>query len=82
MSQNTKVLLGGLVAAALAFAAYYGLISQQTASGIQNQANQTLGTTPAAQKMASPVQPAPTVPEAPQASAVPAQPNQAPSTPH
>ena len=50
MNQNTKMLLGALVAAGLAIAVYYGLISQQTASGIQSQANQTLGTTPVSQQ--------------------------------
>lgn len=50
MSQTTKTLLGALVAAALAIAAYYGLINQQQAANIQNQANQTLGTGPAAQQ--------------------------------
>ena len=49
MSQNTKMLLGALVAAALAAAVYYGLIGQQTATNIQGQANQTLGTAPAQQ---------------------------------
>lgn len=57
MNPNTKKLLGALVAAALAIAVYYGAVSQQTATGIQNQANQTLGTTPASQG-APPNQPA------------------------
>ena len=49
MNQNTKVLLGALVAAALAIAGYYGLVSPQQATSIQNQANQTLGTGPQGQ---------------------------------
>ena len=69
MPPNTKMLLGAVVAAALAFAVYYGLISQQAANTIQGQANQTLGTSPSSQQPASPpsqnttVQtPAPTAP--------------------
>ncbi len=46
MNQNTKMLIGALVAAALAIAGYYGLVSPQQATSIQNQANQALGTTP------------------------------------
>lgn len=49
MSQTTKTMLGAVVAAALAIAVYYGLIGQQQATSIQNQANQTLGTGPAGQ---------------------------------
>ena len=49
MNPNTKVLLGALVAAGLAIAGYYGLISPQQATSIQNQANQTLGTGPQGQ---------------------------------
>ena len=49
MNQNTKVMLGALVAAALAIAGYYGLVSPQQATSIQNQANQTLGTGPQGQ---------------------------------
>lgn len=72
MNPNTKKLLGALVAAALAIAAYYGVVSQQQATSIQNQANQTLGTTPASQQ-AGPqqtvpqqtAQPAPAPPTAP-----------------
>ncbi len=56
MPQNPKLLLGAVVAAALAFAVYYGLIGQQAANTIQSQANQSLGTTPASQQ---PVSPAP-----------------------
>ena len=54
--QNSKMLIGAVVAAALAFAVYYGLIGQQTANSIQTQANQTLGTTPAGQQTAPPAQ--------------------------
>ena len=54
MQQNSKVLIGAVVAAALAFAVYYGLIGQQTANSIQTQANQTLGTSPASQQPATP----------------------------
>jgi hypothetical protein len=50
MPQNSKMLIGAVVAAALAFAVYYGLITPQSASNIQNQANQTLGSTPASQQ--------------------------------
>ena len=49
MNPNTKVLLGALVAAALAIAGYYGLVSPQQATSIQNQANQALGTGPQGQ---------------------------------
>ena len=59
MPQNSKMLLGAVVAAALAFAVYYGLIGQQTANNIQGQANQTLGTAPASQQTGAP---APQVP--------------------
>lgn len=48
--QTSKLLIGAVVAAALAFAVYYGLISQQTANSIQTQANQTLQTGPASQQ--------------------------------
>lgn len=47
MSQNSKTLIGALVAAALAIAVYYGVIGQQTATNIQTQTNQALGTGPA-----------------------------------
>ena len=47
MDRNTKTLIGAIVAAALAIAVYYGLIGQQQANTVQNQANQTLGTGPA-----------------------------------
>ena len=60
MNPNTKKLIGAVVAAALAIAVYYGAIGQQQASSIQNQANQTLGTTPASQQPAPPTAPAPT----------------------
>lgn len=56
--QNSKMLIGAVVAAALAFAVYYGLIGQQTANSIQSQVNQTLNTAPALQQPA----PQPTVP--------------------
>ena len=49
MNQNTKMILGALVAAGLAIAVFYGLIGQQTANKIQTQADQTLGTAPANQ---------------------------------
>ena len=55
MNQNKKTLVGALVAAALAIAVYYGLINQQSATSIQNQANQTLGTTPSSQQVVPPV---------------------------
>ena len=55
MPQNSKMLLGAVVAAALAFAVYYGLIGQQTANSIQGQANQTLGASPSQQQAAPPV---------------------------
>ena len=54
MNPNSKMLVGAVVAAALAIAVYYGLINQQTASNIQTQANQTLGTAPASQQAAPP----------------------------
>ena len=62
MNQNTKMLIGAVIAAALAIAVYYGAISQQQASSIQGQANQALGTGPVAQQPnvpASQMQPAP-----------------------
>ncbi len=49
MPQNSKMLIGAVIAAALAFAVYYGLISPQTANTIQTQTNQTFGTAPASQ---------------------------------
>ena len=52
--QNSKVLIGAVVAAALAFAVYYGLIGQQAANSIQTQANQALGTAPASQQATPP----------------------------
>jgi hypothetical protein len=54
MPQTSKMLLGAVVAAALAFAVFYGLIGQQTATNIQTQADQALGTGPAAQQTATP----------------------------
>ncbi len=61
--QNSKVLIGAVVAAALAFAVYYGLIGQQAANSIQTQANQALGTAPASQQATPPApQTQPTVP--------------------
>ena len=54
MNPNTKKLIGAVVAAALAIAVYYGVISQQQAGNIQSQANQTLGTTPASQQTTAP----------------------------
>ena len=53
MNPNSKMLIGAVVAAGLAFAVYYGLIGQQTANNIQGQANQTLGTAPVSQQPAS-----------------------------
>ena len=85
MSQNTKMLIGALIAAGLAIAVYYGLIGQQTANNIQGQANQTLGTTPASQRPAptspSPTPPATTAPP-PTDPTVPPQQNTAPPAPH
>ena len=72
MPQNSKMLIGAVIAAALAFAVYYGLISQQSASTIQTQANQTLGTAPSTQ------QPAPSVPQT--TTQVPTTPAPAPAT--
>lgn len=54
MNPTTKTLIGAVIAAVLAIAVYYGAISQQSASSIQNQANQTLGTTPASQQTGAP----------------------------
>lgn len=84
MQSNYKMLIGAVIAAALAFAVYYGLISQQTASNIQNQSNQTLGTGPASQQSAPPApqnpttqSPAPTSPASPN----PTPPSPAPQNP-
>ncbi len=55
--QTSKTLLGAVIAAALAFAVYYGLIGQQAANTIQNQANQSLGTAPASQQSTQPTPP-------------------------
>lgn len=52
-----KKLIGALVVAALAIAVYYGLIDQKQADSIRTQADQTLGTGPAAQQQTP--QPAP-----------------------
>ena len=73
MNPNTKKLLGALVAAGLAIATYYGLISQQAATNIQSQANQTLGTAPQ-QTPASTQTAAPQAPVPPQAPAAPQSP--------
>ena len=78
MDQNTKMLLGAVIAAALAFAVYFGLISQQSATNIQGQANQTLGTSPASQQSAQPTPqttqaPAPTSSVTPNAAQTPRQ---------
>ena len=68
-NSNSKMLIGAVVAAALAIAVYYGLIGQQQANSIQTQANQTLGTGPAGQQTSPSAQqtgtgqtPAPTAP--------------------
>ena len=71
MNQNTKMLVGALVAAALAIAVYYGLIGQQTANNIQGQANQTLGTAPVPQQAAPPTSQAPAPPTGPTPQNVP-----------
>ena len=71
MNQNTKMLVGALVAAALAIAVYYGLIGQQTANNIQGQANQTLGTGPVPQQPAPPTSQAPAPPTGPTPQNVP-----------
>lgn len=60
MPTNSKKLIGALVAALLAIAVYYGLISRQSADNLQNQTNQTLGTTPPSST--APQQPAPQAP--------------------
>ena len=78
MPQNSKVLIGAVIAAALAFAVYYGLIGQQAANNIQNQANQTLGTTPASQQPAQPIPQTPTTQTPTTNSPVPQKPSQAP----
>ena len=62
MNQNTKMLLGALVAAALAIAVYYGLIGQQAATNIQGQANQALGTAPVPQQPVPPTSQTPATP--------------------
>lgn len=59
MPTNSKKLIGALIAALLAIAVYYGLISRQSADNLQGQANQTLGTTPPS---STAPQPAPQVP--------------------
>lgn len=73
--QTTKMLIGAVIAAALAIATYYGVISQQQAGNLQNQANQALGTGPVSQQQpANPAAqgqaptPAPASPAAPGAS--------------
>ena len=50
MNPNTKMLIGAVIAAALALAGYYGLVSPKQAASIQSQANQTLGTGPVSQQ--------------------------------
>ena len=60
MPQNSKMLIGAVIAAALAFAVYYGLISQQAANTIQGQTSQALGTAPASQQPAPPASQNPT----------------------
>ena len=61
MNPSTKTLIGAVVAAALAIAVYYGAISRQSATSIQSQANQALGTapqqTPASTQTAAPQAP-------------------------
>jgi hypothetical protein len=64
MGQNSKMLIGAVVAAVLAFAVYYGLLSPQAAGNIETQANQTLGTAPASQQPANQAAPVP-APQAP-----------------
>ena len=54
MNPNTKMLIGAAVAAALAIAGYYGVVSPQQSASIQNQANQTLGTGPVSQQPGTP----------------------------
>ncbi len=76
MPQNTKMLIGAVIAAVLAIAVYYGAISQQSASNIQGQANQALGTAPASQQVVPPTSQNPTA-QAP-APAAPAPQNSAP----
>lgn len=49
MSQNSKMLIGAVIAAVLAIAVYYGAINQNQANNYQNQANHALGTAPASQ---------------------------------
>ena len=79
MNQNTKMLIGAVVAAVLAIAVYYGAISQQSANSIQNQTNQSLGTSPAGQQVAPPTSQNPAT--SPQAAA-PASQNGAATAPH
>lgn len=85
---NNKKLIGALVAAALAIAVYYGLISQQQANKVQGQANQALGTAPASQQTgtATPQNPQGTTTQNPQATTTQAptqnpQPTGAPASP-
>ena len=56
---NSKTLIGAVIAAILAIAVYYGLLSRQSADNLQNQANQTLGTTPPSQPAPQQTAPAP-----------------------
>ena len=81
MTQNTRMLLGAIIAAVLAIAVYYGLIGQQAATNIQNQANQTLGTTPAQQTVPPNAQTPPAAPAGP-VPPNPAPANPAPPAPH
>ena len=71
MPQNSKMLIGAIVAAALAFAVYYGLIGQQTANNIQGQANQTLGTAPSSPQAGAPAPQVPSTQTTTPAGAVP-----------
>ncbi len=63
MTPSTKTLVGAVIAAVLAIAVYYGAISQQSATSIQSQANQAMGTapqqTPASTQTAAPQAPIP-----------------------
>lgn len=57
-SKLAKIIIGAVIAVALAVAVSYGLISQQTADKMQTQADQTLQTGPGVSP-ANPGQPAP-----------------------
>ena len=74
----TKMIIGAVVAIALAAAVSYGLISQQTADQIQNQANHTLQNDQGSLGPTSnqpPAAPTNTIPQAP------AQPGSSPQPP-